>query len=75
MVAIHFTGNLSYELRIPFVAEPVWVRGTSMTNTLQDGEIVLVSKMAYGKDTDGMERGDVVICRYPGRMEKSFRSG
>lgn len=24
LVAMHFTGNLSYELRIPFVAEPVW---------------------------------------------------
>ncbi len=58
-----------------FIAEPVRVDGTSMTNSLLDGEIVLVSKLAYGKDTDGMERGDVVICRYPGRMESSISLG
>lgn len=58
-----------------FIAEPVRVDGTSMTNTLMDGEIVLVSKMAYGENTKGMERGDVVICRYPGRMEKSIHLG
>lgn len=58
-----------------FVAEPVRVDGTSMTNTLMDGEIVLVSKLAYGEGTKGMERGDVVICRYPNRTEGSFHLG
>ena len=58
-----------------FIAEPVRVDGTSMTNTLQDGEIVLVSKMAYGKGTEGMKRGDIVICRYPGRTKGSFHLG
>lgn len=41
-----------------FVAEPVWVKGTSMTNTLQNNELLLVSKRAYGEGTKGMERGD-----------------
>ncbi|MBQ9943830.1 MAG: signal peptidase I [Clostridia bacterium] len=58
-----------------FIAEPVRVDGTSMTNTLQDGEIVLVSKMAYGKGSEGMKRGDIVICRYPGRTNGSFHLG
>ena len=56
-----------------FIAEPVRVDGTSMTNTLLDGEIVLVSKLDYrfGK----MQRNDIVICRYPGRMESSIPIG
>ena len=48
-----------------FLGEAIRVDGTSMTNTLQDGEIVLVSKLAYL--TGDMERNDIVICRYPGR--------
>lgn len=56
-----------------FIAEPIRVDGTSMTNTLADGEIVLVSKLDYlfGE----MQRNDVVICRYPGRMNTSFNIG
>ncbi len=58
-----------------FVAEPVVVKGTSMTHTLQNKEVVLVSKMAYGKGTEGMQRGDIVICHYPGRTEGSWHLG
>ncbi len=58
-----------------FVAEPVRVDGSSMTNTLMDKEVVLVSKLAYGEGTKGMERGDIVICRYPGRTEGTFHLG
>ncbi len=58
-----------------FIAEPVRVDGTSMTNTLHDGEIVLVSKLAYGKDAAGMTRGDIVICRYPGRINSTYNLG
>ena len=56
-----------------FVAEPIRVDGTSMTNTLQDGEIVLVSKLDYL--TGDMQRGDIVICRYPNRVEKTINLG
>ena len=58
-----------------FVAEPVWVKGTSMTNTLQNNELLLVSKRAYGEGTKGMERGDIVICRYPGRTDFTIPLG
>ena len=58
-----------------FIAEPVRVDGNSMANTLQDGEIVLVSKMAYGKGTKGMERGDIVICQYPNRLSGYLHLG
>lgn len=45
--------------------EPIRVEGESMINTLQNGEIVLVTKpnMLLGK----LNRGDVVICRFPNR--------
>ncbi len=45
--------------------EPIRVDGKSMVNTLQDGEIVLVTKpeVLLGK----LKRGDVVICRFPNR--------
>ena len=48
-----------------FLGEAIRVDGSSMTNTLQDGEIVLVSKLAYL--LGDMERNDIVICRYPNR--------
>lgn len=50
--------------------EPIKVDGRSMLETLQDKEIVLVTKpkMLLGR----LERGDVVICRFPAR-EKEYR--
>lgn len=54
--------------------EPIRVDGESMRDTLQDNEIVLVTKPAYlaGK----YERGDVIICRYPDRnTKKSLQLG
>lgn len=56
-----------------FVAEPIRVDGDSMKNTLLDNEVVLVSKLDYL--LGDMQRGDVVICRYPGRMESSLTLG
>ena len=55
------------------IAEPIRVDGNSMTNTLMDNEIVLVSKLAYRFGE--MERGDIVICRYPGRVSNGFNLG
>ena len=51
-----------------FVAEPIRVDGTSMTNTLKDGEIVLATKWDYLFGTP--QRNDIVICRYPGRVNE-----
>ena len=56
-----------------FVAEPVRVDGTSMTNTLQDGEVMLISKLAY--EFGSIQRNDVVVCRYPGRVTGEFNLG
>ena len=55
-----------------YIAEPIRVDGTSMTNTLLDGEVVLVSKLAY-RNGD-MQRNDIVICRYPGRVNENGAS-
>ena len=44
----------------------VKVTGSSMNNTLRDGDIVLVTRFDYrGGRTPG--RGDVVECHFPGR--------
>ena len=51
-----------------FVAEPIRVDGTSMTNTLKDGEIVLATKWDYLLGEP--QRNDIVICRYPGRVNE-----
>lgn len=53
--------------------EPVRVDGTSMTNTLQNGEIVLVSKTAYRNAEP--QRNDIVICRYPKRVDREINLG
>ncbi len=48
-----------------FIFEPVRVDGGSMNTTLKDGEVMLVTKpeVLLGR----MERGDVIICRFPDR--------
>lgn len=45
--------------------EPIRIDGESMLDTLNDGEIVFVTKPEYifGQP----QRGDVIICRYPNR--------
>lgn len=66
---------VAFVLLRTFVGEPVWVSGTSMTNTLQNRELLWVSKLAYGEGVKGMERGDIVICRYPGRKDAAWNLG
>lgn len=50
-----------------FIFEPIRVDGASMSDTLADGEIMFVTKTEYllGEPS----RGDVIICKYPGRTE------
>ena len=50
-----------------FVFEPIRVDGESMCETLQDGEVMIVTKPEYLLGDP--ERGDVIICKYPGRKE------
>lgn len=57
-----------------YVAQPIRIDGTSMESTLHDGEFVLVSKFSRWLGGD-LRRGDVVICRYPGRIEQEFYLG
>lgn len=47
--------------------EPIRVDGKSMLETLQDGEIVLVTKPAVLLNK--LQRGDVVIVRFPNRSK------
>ena len=53
-----------------FVFEIYGVDGQSMTNTLQDHERLFCTKFDYL--TGQPERGDVVICHYPGRGNTAF---
>lgn len=48
-----------------FVFEPVRVDGSSMLDTLHDGEIMFVTKPEYLLGDPN--RGDVIICHYPDR--------
>lgn len=50
-----------------FLFEPIRVDGESMTNTLQNGELMFVTKPEYIWGTPS--RQDVIICRYPYRKE------
>lgn len=50
-----------------FLFEPIRVDGNSMCDTLQNGEIMLVTKPEYLFGDPQL--GDVVICKYPGRTE------
>jgi signal peptidase I len=50
-------------LGINAVSARVRVDGTSMQPTLQDGEYVLVNKLAYRFGT--LERGDIIVFRFP----------
>ena len=53
-----------------WVIQPIRVDGISMNHTLKNGEIMLVSKWDYL--WGDLQRGDVVICRYPDRVERTF---
>ena len=49
------------------IFEPIRVDGESMCDTLQNGEIMFVTKPEYLFGDPAF--GDVVICKYPGRKE------
>lgn len=50
-----------------FLFEPVRVEGSSMLNTLANGEFMIATKWNYLWNDP--ERFDVIICKYPGRNE------
>src|SRR5580704_7003309 len=55
---------------IIFVYQPVKVEGTSMVPSLEDQERIFVNKFVYRLEP--IERGDVVVFRYPRDPSKSY---
>jgi signal peptidase I len=57
-------------LIILFVYQPVKVEGGSMEPGLEDQERIFINKLVYRWES--IERGDIVVFRYPGDPRKSF---
>ena len=55
---------------IIFLYQPVKVEGTSMMPTLEDQERVFINKFVYRLEP--IQRGDVVVFRYPRDPSKSY---
>jgi len=55
---------------IVFLYQPVKVEGTSMMPGLADQERIFINKFAYR--VEAIERGDVVVFRYPGDPSKNY---
>jgi signal peptidase I len=55
---------------ILFVYQPVKVEGGSMEPGLEDQERIFINKLAYR--LEAIERGDIVVFRYPRDPRKSF---
>lgn len=67
-----WAGTLALALAIAilvrtFVCTFIVVKGDSMQDTLQSGDRLYISLLTAR--LEGYERGDVVICRYPGRRD------
>ncbi len=57
-------------LIITFLYQPVRVEGTSMLPRLEDRDRLFINKFVY--HVTAIERGDVVVFRYPRDPEKSY---
>jgi signal peptidase I len=55
---------------IVFLYQPVKVEGTSMLPALDDQERIFINKFVY--NFEPIERGDVVVFRYPADPSKSY---
>ena len=55
---------------ILFLYQPVKVEGTSMLPSLEDQERLFINKFVY--HWEAIERGDVVVFRYPRDLSKSY---
>ncbi len=62
--------TLAFSIRA-FIAEPIRVDGSSMVPTLLENELMLVEKTAYWFHEP--QRGDIVICYYPGYIESCVK--
>ena len=57
---------------IVFIYQPVKVEGTSMMPALADQERIFINKFTYRFGLGSIERGDVVVFRYPGDPSKNY---
>ncbi len=57
-------------LMITFLYQPVRVEGTSMLPRLEDSDRLFINKFVY--HIEAIERGDIVVFRYPRDPEKSY---
>lgn len=48
-----------------YVAQPFFVRGASMAPSFLDGEYLVIDELSYNLDLRPLQRGDVVVFRYP----------
>jgi len=65
-----FISVASSVLIITFLYQPVRVEGTSMLPRLEDRDRLFINKFVY--HISAIERGDVVVFRYPRDLEKSY---
>jgi signal peptidase I len=61
---------LASVLIITFLYQPVRVEGTSMLPRLEDRDRLFINKFVY--HLEAIDRGDVVVFRYPEDEEKSY---
>ncbi|MFZ0301503.1 MAG: signal peptidase I [Terracidiphilus sp.] len=61
---------LASVLIITFLYQPVRVEGTSMLPRLEDHDRLFINKFVY--HLERINRGDIVVFRYPGDEEKSY---
>jgi signal peptidase I len=57
-------------LMITFLYQPVRVEGTSMLPRLENSDRLFINKFVY--HIEAIERGDIVVFRYPRDPEKSY---
>ena len=55
---------------VTFLYQPVRVEGTSMLPRLEDSDRLFINKFVYR--FEAIERGDVVVFRYPRDLERSY---
>ena len=60
-------------LIITFLYQPVRVEGTSMLPRLEDHDRLFINKFVY--HLERINRGDIVVFRYPGDAKKATSSG
>lgn len=48
-----------------YIVQPFFVRGASMAPAFRDGEYILIDELSYDVHLRPLQRGDVVVFRYP----------